>query len=288
LLRPPNLLTVPGDPVAGFLLAGGGGVGGSVVLAGGVSLLFYMAGLVSNDYVDRHEDAHDRPDRPLPSGQVSLRAAWLVAAILFAAGLGLAALAGPQVLGVAAVLAGLVLTYNGLAKKHRLPGALCMGACRGASLLLGAACTPPPPLVAGVNGVIVAAVGLTLYIAAVTALADRETEKLPLPWQRWLPAVAVACCMGLLWGMGSGAAVGWLFPVLALSAVAWPLRLGHRLAGSPEPAVLIPSIGQFIRGLLLIQAAFMASSGGGGWIAAAITLAAWPLSVYGSRWFYAS
>ncbi len=287
LLRPPNLLTVPGDPVAGFLLAGGGDVL-SAVWAALASLLFYMAGLVSNDCFDRHEDARDRPDRPLPSGSVSLTAAAGVSGLLFAAGLGVAALAGAQVLGVAVVLAGLVLTYNGLAKKRLLPGALCMGACRGASLLLGAAAASPQPLVAGWNGVTVAAVGLSLYIAAVTALADRETEKRPLPWRRWLPALSVTCCMGSLWVVSGGGAACWLFSLLALAAVAWPLRLGYRLGGSPAPAVLIPSIGRFIRGLLLIQAAFMASSGLDGGIAAAITLAAWPLSVVGARRFYAS
>ena len=289
LLRPPNLLTVPGDPVAGFLLASmpaGPPAGHDGLLASAViALLFYMAGMVSNDCFDRKEDAVARPQRPIPSGAVSLRAAAILAVLLSAAGLALAAMTGAPVLAVALVLMLLIIAYNGFGKNIPVLGPFLMGSCRGASLLLGAAAAGIP--LAGHDAVtMIAAAGLLLYIAAVTSLAAQETERRPMPFRRWLPAAAVACCMSGLYAAGALPVPA--FPVLALSAILWPLALAWRLSSRPGPDVLIPSIGAFIRGLLLIQAAWMTFAGGSGMIAAIIVLCAWPASVYLSRWFYAS
>ena len=73
LLRLPNLLTVPGDVLVGFVLAGSGPAMGSTGLAWAVaaSLCLYAGGLLINDLVDREVDQHERPDRPLPAGLVS-------------------------------------------------------------------------------------------------------------------------------------------------------------------------------------------------------------------------
>ena len=55
-----------------------------------VSLL-YIAGMILNDAVDAKIDARERPDRPIPSGRVSRRAAFIAAGIGLA--LGVASLA---------------------------------------------------------------------------------------------------------------------------------------------------------------------------------------------------
>jgi hypothetical protein len=289
LLRPPNLLTVPGDPVAGFLLASapdGPVAGHAGLLASAViALLFYMAGMVSNDCFDRREDSIARPQRPIPSGAVSLRDAAILAVLLFAAGLTLAAMTGAPVLAVALVLVLFILAYNGFGKNIPVLGPFLMGGCRGTSLLLGAAATGTP--FAGRNAItMIAAAGLLLYIAAVTSLAARETERRPMPFRRWLPAATVACCMSGLYAAGGDP--GPAFVVLAFAATLWPTTLAWRLSSCPEPNMLIPSIGAFLRGLLLMQAAWMTLPGGPGMIAAVMVLCAWPASVYLSRWFYAS
>lgn len=51
--------------------------------------LFYTAGMYLNDILDLKVDRAERPDRPLPSGRISLTEAWAVTLVLFAAGLGL-------------------------------------------------------------------------------------------------------------------------------------------------------------------------------------------------------
>src|SRR5438874_1337202 len=91
LFRAPNLFTVPGDPVAGYLLVVRGSFTGAVFAAIGASLCFYCAGLVLNDIADIEEDRRDRPMRPLPSGAIDLRTAHIVGASLLAGGLAICA-----------------------------------------------------------------------------------------------------------------------------------------------------------------------------------------------------
>ena len=204
LFRVPNLLTVPGDPLAGFLIASGGQLDTRVVFAMLASLCLYAAGLAINDLADFAEDKQDRPKRPLPSGAISRPAAWIVTGNLVIFGLGFSFAAGPNaaLMGIGVILG--VTLYNFLTKRIAVIGALNMGVCRGLSLLLGAAAAIAPdqrfldtgtglldfnPLLSAVftttalvsgQRFFIFAVGaallIALYIAAVTNLARHETR----------------------------------------------------------------------------------------------------------------
>src|SRR5476649_2577392 len=141
LFRAPNLFTVPGDPLAGFLLASPALVGFNPVLLFpiGASLCFYAAGLLLNDLMDLEEDRAERPNRPLPSGAARPAHVWLVAAALTALGLALCLPGGLKALatGVGIVLS--VAAYDCGLKKMPFLGVINMGLCRGLSVLLGAA-----------------------------------------------------------------------------------------------------------------------------------------------------
>ena len=178
LLRAPNLLTVPGDPLAGWLLAGGAGWLAFVSVAF-ASLGFYAFGLITNDLADLRVDRRERPQRPLPSGRIAPATAKGAAAVLALLALTQSAAAGPHALAVGVLLLLAVLLYNTRLKTVPVVGPLTMGACRGLNLLLGAAACPvawaglPTPrlwLLLGAAGL------LTLYIAGVTALARREVQ----------------------------------------------------------------------------------------------------------------
>ena len=95
LFRAPNLFTVPGDPLAGYVLASYGAFESDVFYAVGASVCFYAAGLLDNDLADLAEDRVERPFRPLPSGAAKPLTVALVAAVLTGAGL---LLAGKQTL----------------------------------------------------------------------------------------------------------------------------------------------------------------------------------------------
>jgi len=92
LVRAPAALSVPGDIVAGAAAAGV--LGPRTLGLACSSVCLYWAGMAANDYADRELDAVERPERPIPSGRISPRAAAALAAGLTAAGLAAAGLAG--------------------------------------------------------------------------------------------------------------------------------------------------------------------------------------------------
>ena len=293
LFRAPNLFTVPGDPLAGYVLASYGAFEGDVFFAVGASVCFYAAGLLDNDLADLAEDRAERPNRPLPSGAANPRTVAVVAAILTGIGLVLAGKLGAAALIVAAGVVVSVAVYNHVTKHLPLIGALNMGVCRGLSVLLGAAAAAHSELLwrllsAGrLNPLLIAVSLVTLFIAAVTHLARFETKaKSPL-LAKWLPGCALLAGAVLFlaqvrtptfWSTTA------IFSVAVLSAFAVALHLA-RDAGAPVP----PCIGQLIRLLLLIQTAFCAAAGTvESSLCAALLLIAWPLSRAVSKRFYAS
>ena len=172
LLRLRNLFTVPGDPLAGFMLATGGLLDWRVAGAMATSLLLYSAGLLLNDYFDRHIDARERPERPIPSGAITARTVLTVGLILLVAGIGMAFAMGHAGAGAVAVaLALAVFAYDARLKRISWLGPLVMGGCRAASVVLGAtfAFRPMAPQVVAAAGLIWA------YITAISILAARET-----------------------------------------------------------------------------------------------------------------
>ena len=82
--------------------------------------LFYVAGMYLNDAFDRNIDAHERPERPIPSGKVSTSTVFAIGALLLLAGEGVLAIMSygleggqgwpPLVAGVA--LAAAIIYYD--------------------------------------------------------------------------------------------------------------------------------------------------------------------------------
>ena len=283
LFRVPNLFTVPGDPLAGFLIATGGRLDSRAVCAVLASLCIYAAGLAMNDLADFAEDLRERPKRPLPSGAISRSAAWIVVANLILLGLGLCFLAGP-----AAVLMGLgtilgVVLYNFLTKRIPVIGALNMGLCRGLSLLLGAAAglAPDPmlldgalplavfqPLALALHAVFTQAGGhrsftffmavgaaalVAIYIAAVTNLARFETRRDYPRLPRVLPLGALLIGFVIL-KMATDTLLRDPSPALWLVGIILCAMNTAELMREP-PAPLPPRIGAFIRIMPVLQAA---------------------------------
>ncbi len=135
LARISNLPTVWTNVTAGWLLAGGA-LGNSqnphdhrlfwLLLAGS---LLYTGGMILNDAADLRYDREQRKERPIPSGRVSLAAAWIVGLGMLVAGLYQAAFCGWANFWVALGLVILVLFYD-LYHKPWFGAVYVMGACR--------------------------------------------------------------------------------------------------------------------------------------------------------------
>ncbi len=102
----------------------------------------YGGGVVLNDYFDARLDAVERPERPIPRGDITRLQAGALGFFLLFAGILSAFLAG-IVPGVLAMLISLlVLLYNSRSKVHPVLGPLNMGLCRSVNLLLGISVIP--------------------------------------------------------------------------------------------------------------------------------------------------
>jgi len=88
-----NLPTVWSNVLVGALLAGGLLADARLPLLMAALSLFYVGGMFLNDAFDREFDAAHRPERPIPSGQVTAQQVFGIGFGLLAAGLAGVALA---------------------------------------------------------------------------------------------------------------------------------------------------------------------------------------------------
>ena len=142
LIRLPNLFTAAADSLSGFLLCGGSTGSperwGPLVVA---SMAIYAAGIALNDLLDLPLDRVERPNRPLPSGELTSKFAGRLILVAFGIGLAASAVAGPRAASVAALLIGCVVGYDALLRRTAV-GPWTMGLCRAANVLLGMSIHP--------------------------------------------------------------------------------------------------------------------------------------------------
>lgn len=299
LLRLPNLLTVPGDPLAGALLAAAASEGRPVAWhtaapVAGACLCLYAAGLLGNDYFDRDEDARMRSERPIPSGAVRPRTVLAAAIALTAAAIVLSLPAGTAGIAAVGALSLAVWIYNAGAKRHALAGPVVMGSCRGLSLIAGVASQAPCALLAARP--LLAVLGLTLLVTAITIISRRETDAAPrIGFKLAFPPAALLFTLvplNLLRWEGftpsyPAGANGFLLLTTAM-AVVWPALWCGLLAGRPSAALVRNSVGALIRGIVLLQAALCAGNGIPGELVALALLFAFLLSTWVGKWFSGS
>lgn len=306
LLRAPNLFSVPGDPLAGFLLAAGGmisGAGVEAALLAASGVFAYIFGLVTNDLADLETDCMERPDRPIPAGMVSPRAA-VAAAIVSALLTLLFAAIHWLPFCVAMLLIYCVWRYNFHKNKdggRGRYGLFLMASCRFLNVALGMAgavallwdrgSVPDWKNLAAAG---VFAAGEFLYIYGLSAAALDETKILPRRPGRWIFFPGALLMYGTLFSLMAFRPVkGWFTlscgVTSALSAGVF-LVLAYwcfRLFRMPVlPRLLQGSIGLLIFALIFAQAA--AVSAKGGLVLALALLAGAVLSRFAAKKFYAS
>jgi len=97
----------------------------------------YGGGVVFNDVFDAELDAVERPERPIPSGRVTVQGAAILGGVLLIWGILFAFLVSILSGCVAVLIAFFALLYDKIGK-HQPWGPLNMGLCRGLNLFLGA------------------------------------------------------------------------------------------------------------------------------------------------------
>lgn len=183
LVRLPNVFTAIADVAMGYLFTHFAGPAPTLHLPGefwalvAASACLYCAGMVLNDVNDLEIDRLERPQRPIPSGSVSLRLAFNLGYGLLFAGIAFAFLAGYLTQQyragfVAIVLAVAIALYDSVLKKTPIAPVL-MGACRTLNVLLGMSLISTPWHATHY----VIAAGIGLYIIGVTCFARTEARQ---------------------------------------------------------------------------------------------------------------
>lgn len=265
--RVSNLPTVVTDVVAAVILAGAVPTAAVLVPLVLAHAAFYVGGMFLNDAFDREIDARERPERPIPAGEIG---AWEVFAVGFGllalgcAGVGVASLAtGRGLLPVASgmTLGATIVLYDVWHKGNPL-SPLIMAACRVlvfVTTALVVAGTVDLPVIVGATCLASYLVGLTWAAKQENILQLGSLAPLVLLWAPLLFLVDAARTL-------AGAAVVLAFAAWTAQATAW---MANRRTGKAVAAM--------IAGISLLDAALVARAGQPG-VGAAMWMA------FGATW----
>ena len=286
-MRPPNLLTALADILAGFAAAASlqHTLGDNLfefiqhdlpwrqlVLTGMASVCLYAGGVVLNDVLDADLDAKERPERPIPSRQITLRIAAVFASSLLVLGIILAFVSNTTSGWLAVTVALLVVTYNSVAKKNDFFGPLTMGLCRGGNLLLGISIFPQHLLPLGFLAIIP-----IVYISAITLVSRGEVHggsraSFIFAFVMYLLTAAMVLSLGILDEFDSIVSLVFLVPLLVL--VLPPLVKAKQ---TNDPSMIGKAVKFGVLGLIVLNASI--ASGFAGWIFGLLLLILLPFSI---------
>jgi 4-hydroxybenzoate polyprenyltransferase len=250
LARISNLPTAWTNVTAAWLIAGGALLDarlGWLLLAGS---LLYTGGMIMNDAADVEFDREHRKERPIPSGQVSLRSAWVVSIVMLLTGATIAAVTGANPKFTAFLVGGIVL-YD-LYHKQWAGSVIIMGACRVLLYLMAASAVAPfDP--AGLMLALPFAVALGCYIVGISLAARLELQKGSLPVPMLMLAFALLYTPAIVCAMRFSAAGGSPLLVVVLGVFALlvayathTLRKGGAAIGS--------AVGWLLAGIVIVDA----------------------------------
>ncbi len=180
LMRPANIVTAIADILLG-VAASGIAIGLLPWQLEGTHLAdlswlivatigLYGGGVVMNDVFDTELDRIERPERPIPSGRVSHKAATVLGILLLTIGLVGAGMVSSTSIALAGAISFAAVWYDAYGKHHSFWGPLNMGLCRGLNLLLG--------MSIGTLGAMALWLPLIpiLYISAITIISRGEVH----------------------------------------------------------------------------------------------------------------
>ncbi len=284
LMRPANIVTSIADVLAGISIAGlfteqpfQYAYLPNVMLLVLATIGLYGGGVVFNDVFDAALDKTERPERPIPSGLITITEASLLGTSLLLGGI-VAAFLSSLVAGMIAILIALAaLIYNRFAKHHVIAGPLNMGLCRGLNLLLGISI-----LSLALHTWWALAIVPIIYIAAITMISRGEVHggsKVILYTASLLYTLVIAFILFFSFKQGM-----LLFSLIFLLPFAWMI-FKPLLKAIREPAG--SNIGKAVKAgvlaLILMNAAWAAAFGA--LYAAVVIVILLPVSLWLSKKF---
>jgi 4-hydroxybenzoate polyprenyltransferase len=302
LARISNLPTVWTNITAAWLLAGGAFADHRfawLILAGS---LLYTGGMILNDAADVKFDTLHRKERPIPSGKVSARAAWIVSLVMIFGGATLAAWFGANP-RVTAMLVAAIVFYD-LFHKKWAGSVIVMGLCRLLLFLMAASGASAdgwmqPHVVAPAAGATVAApltfppgfiltlpaaFALGCYVVGITLAARSEHKHGVAPAASTLLALALLYTPGIIFMMRFAYAGGFAMQIFILAAFAILISYATQTLRKGGAAIG-QAVGVLLAGIVIVDALAVSS------VSVTVALgfvALAPLLRYWQRWVAAT
>lgn len=298
LMRFPAVFTALADILLGASLVavadgewGLPGGPGDLLLLMIASAGLYLAGMVWNDVFDLQQDSVERPQRPIPSGRVSLPAARTIGSVLVLTAWAAAAAVGWRSFAVAVAVTVCVFAYDGLLKQTSF-APLVMGLCRMGNVLLGAS------LAASAAGshvwgfplrVVAVSAGTGLYIVGVTCFARNEAGTIE-PRRLGASLLLIATALVLL---TAGIVSGWLQPavdasmsgLLMVMVSFFVVRRGVWALARPDHDRIQAAVRSMLLSICLLDAVLLYALTGHVMLAGATAVLCLPALLIG-RWLY--
>lgn len=178
LLRPANIVTAVADILAGIAISGF--FAGDITIFPVILLILstiglYGGGVIMNDVFDAALDRVERPERPIPSGQVTKKQATILGIVFLLGGIIAAGFVHENFFSISTIIAITIavaaLVYDKWGKHHPVLGPINMGLCRGLNLLLGISIIPEV-----VSDYWQLSIVPLIYIAAITMVSRGEVH----------------------------------------------------------------------------------------------------------------
>ncbi len=254
LARLSNIPTVFSNVLVGFTIAEWFGPypWSGLLLPLFVASTLYVGGMALNDLLDRHIDAKERPQRPIPSGRLSVREVSIFTALCFVVPVAVTAFLMPGATVYAIALALAIILYDVLHKRWSA-SLIFMGLCRAlvyalaASMYTGAEKAPmymQPVLLLGAI--------LALYIIGLTVIAQKEVQG-GLGFRRWLAVGMIGLPFLILLSYETQHPIWTLATGITLSL--WLARSARFIR--MEPPKVVPAVLGWLAGISLIDAFFL-------------------------------
>ena len=227
LTRPENALAAGVLTFIGAFIAGGLTAPTSTAFAVLATGFATGGGNAINDYFDREIDAINRPDRPLPRGAVTARAALAFSLALFAAAVGLTLLLPPIAIAIAVVNLLALIAYTEVFKGLPGVGNALVAYLTGSTFLYGGAAV----------GGDLATVSVLFVLAAAATMAReivKDVEDVAGDREEGLNTLPIA--------VGERAALGVAAAFVAAAMLASPLPFLRGTFGSAYLVVLVPTL----------------------------------------------
>jgi hypothetical protein len=265
MARVSNTPTTVSDTVAGAVLVAPAVAAGPVAVVAVAIALFYTAGMILNDVMDVAIDRRERPERPLPSGEVSVHAAVVAVVALFAAGELLLALRDWRAAIAGLGLIALIVLYDAWHKGNAL-SPLLMAACRAMVYVVAGFA-----IAGALNAELWGAAALMLaYVVGLTQVAKAESGGVAARW----PVVAVLAPAGY-WARPPTELPDAAIAVLSVAFLVWA---GHSLWLVLARHRIGAGVASLIAGIALYDALVVAAAGGSA-VAVAVCAAAFAVTI---------